>query len=140
MRADSSNQSGKHVDGWTVMLVDDDEAIVDTLRDVLEAEGYRVEAFTDALLALERLRAGVHVDMLVLDCVMPTMDGRQFMETLDAEGRSLPIVLVTALSDPGFCVDTRHPLVTALINKPFDLDQLLETLDSLRVRRSARAA
>lgn len=121
------------------MLVDDDEAIVDTLRDVLEAEGYRVEGFTDPIRALERLRSGAHADVVVLDCVMPTMDARRFMEVLGEEGRIVPIVLVTALSDPSFAVDTRHPLAAALINKPFDLDRLLETL-AVAARRPARAA
>lgn len=122
------------------MLVDDDEAIVETLREVLEAEGYRVEAFTDPIPALERLRAGTRADVVVLDCVMPSMHGGQFMEALAREGRMIPIVLVTALSDPGFCVDIRHPLAAALINKPFDLDQLLETLEEVCARRRARAA
>jgi len=121
------------------MLVDDDEAIVDTLRDVLEAEGYRVEGFTDPIRALERLRSGVRPDVVVLDCVMPNMDARRFMEVLTEENRAVPIVLVTALSDPGFAVDTQHPLVAALINKPFDLDRLIETL-AVTASRPARAA
>jgi two-component system response regulator MprA len=122
------------------MLVDDDEAIVETLREVLECEGYRVEAFTDPVPALARLLGGARTDAVVLDCVMPTMDGRQFMEALGKGGRPVPIVLVTALSDPGFCVDTRHPLAAALINKPFDLDQLLMTLEAVCAAGSARAA
>lgn len=122
------------------MLVDDDEAIVETLREVLEVEGYRVEAFTDPVPALARLLDGAQADAVVLDCVMPTMDGRQFMEALGRKSRQVPIVLVTALSDPGFCVDTRHPLAAALINKPFDLDQLLMTLDAVCSGRAVRAA
>ncbi|WP_063796711.1 response regulator [Chondromyces crocatus] len=122
------------------MLVDDDDAIVETLRDVLLTEGYQVAAFTDPLLALEQLRTGMRVDVLLLDCVMPTMDGRQFMEELIHDGRTMPIVLVTALSDPSFCVDARHPLVAALINKPFDLDQLIESLEAMRTGRASRAA
>jgi two-component system response regulator MprA len=111
-----------------IFVIDDDEAIVETLRDVLLAEGYVVEGYVDPIQALERLRAGARADAVVLDCVMPAMDGRRFMEVLAEEGRSVPIVLVTALCDPGFCVDPRHPLAAAVINKPFDLDRLLETL------------
>ena len=54
---DKGNGLGEAGEGRTVMLVDDDEAIVDTLRDVLEAEGYHVEGYTDPIRALERLRA-----------------------------------------------------------------------------------
>jgi two-component system response regulator MprA len=111
-----------------VLVVDDDEAIVETLQEVLEAEGYGVEGFTDPIRALERLRAGDAPDLIVLDCVMPVVDGRRFLEALAEEGRTIPVVLVTALCDPGFCVDPGHPLAAALINKPFDLDALLGTL------------
>jgi two-component system response regulator MprA len=115
--------------GRSVVIVDDDDAIVETLREVLEAEGYQVEGYTDPIQALERIRASEPPDALVLDCVMPVMDGRRFMEALAEEGRTIPIVLVTALCDPGFCVDLSHPLAAALINKPFDLDRLVETLE-----------
>lgn len=111
-----------------MLVVDDDEAIVETLQEVLEIEGYRVEGFTDPIRALERLRSGAAPDVVVLDCVMPVVDGRRFLEALAEEGRTIPVVLVTALCDPGFCVDPGHPLAAALINKPFDLDDLLDTL------------
>ncbi|WP_438015180.1 response regulator [Sorangium sp. So ce315] len=114
-----------------IVIVDDDDAIVETLEEVLLAEGYDVEGYTDPLEALERLRSQALPDALILDCVMPFMDGPHLMETLAAEGTTLPVVLVTALSDPGFCIDPNHPDATRIINKPFDLEQLLETLDDL---------
>ncbi|AUX25237.1 transcriptional regulator [Sorangium cellulosum] len=114
-----------------VVIIDDDDAIVETLEEVLEAEGYDVEGYTDPLEALEQLRSQAPPDVIVLDCVMPFMDGPRLMETLTAEGSTVPVVLVTALSDPGFCIDPNHPSATRVINKPFDLEQLLETLDDL---------
>ncbi|WP_437574913.1 response regulator [Sorangium sp. So ce887] len=132
-----------------IVIVDDDDAIVETLEEVLLAEGYEVEGYTDPLEALERLRSQALPDVIVLDCVMPFLDGPRLMETLAAEGRAVPVVLVTALSDPGFCIDPNHPDATRIINKPFDLEQLLETLDDLSsmppvnepgARRRARAA
>ncbi|WP_433928566.1 response regulator [Sorangium cellulosum] len=114
-----------------IVIVDDDDAIVETLEEVLLAEGYDVEGYTDPLEALERLRTKAPPDAIVLDCVMPFMDGPHLMETLAAEGMAVPVVLVTALSDPGFCIDPNHPDATRIINKPFDLEQLLETLDDL---------
>lgn len=132
-----------------IVIVDDDDAIVETLEEVLLAEGYDVEGYTDPREALERLRSQAPPDVIVLDCVMPFLDGPRLMETLAAEGRAVPVVLVTALSDPGFCIDPNHPDATRIINKPFDLEQLLETLDDLSsmppasepgARRRARAA
>ncbi|WP_437324280.1 response regulator [Sorangium sp. So ce381] len=132
-----------------IVVVDDDDAIVETLAEVLLAEGYEVEGYTDPLEALERLRSQAPPDAIVIDCVMPFLDGPRLIETLAAEGRAAPVVLVTALSDPGFCIDPNHPDATRIINKPFDLDQLLETLDDLtsappvsapEARRRARTA
>ncbi|MGK3986281.1 response regulator [Sorangium sp. So ce136] len=128
-----SDEQGDAVRGRRrrIVIVDDDDAIVETLEEVLLAEGYDVEGYTDSLEALERLRSQAPPDVIVLDCVMPFMDGPRLMETLAAEGKTVPVVLVTALSDPGFCIDPNHPDATRIINKPFDLEQLLETLDDL---------
>ncbi|KYF51168.1 two-component response regulator, partial [Sorangium cellulosum] len=98
-----------------IVIVDDDDAIVETLEEVLLAEGYDVEGYTDPLEALERLRSQAPPDALILDCVMPFMDGPRLMEALAAEGMRLPVVLVTALSDPGFCIDPNHPDATRII-------------------------
>ncbi|WP_437671660.1 response regulator [Sorangium sp. So ce131] len=114
-----------------VVIIDDDDAIVETLQEVLLAEGYDVEGYTDPIEALEQLRSQPPPDVIVLDCVMPAMDGPRLMETLAAEGSAVPVVLVTALSDPGFFIDPSHPQAARVINKPFDLEQLLETLDDL---------
>lgn len=114
-----------------IVIIDDDDAIVETLEEVLQAEGYEVEGYTDPLEALEQLRTNAHPDLIVLDCVMPVMDGPRLLETLAAEGCTVPVVLVTALSDPGFCIDPGHPHAARIINKPFDLEHLLETLDDV---------
>lgn len=114
-----------------VVIIDDDDAIVETLEEVLQSEGYEVQGYTDPVLALEELRAQRPPDIIVLDCVMPALDGPHLMKVLQDEGCTVPIVLVTALSDPGFCVDPNHPLAARIINKPFDLEQLLDTLDDL---------
>jgi DNA-binding NtrC family response regulator len=128
---DAGEQTGERGTTRRAVIVDDDEAIVETLEDVLMAEGYVVEGHTDPMRALERLCEGALPDVLVLDCVMPGMDGPALLEALNAAGRSMPVVLVTALSDPGFCVDPVGPHAARVINKPFDLDQLLETIDDV---------
>jgi DNA-binding response OmpR family regulator len=125
-----------------VVIIDDDDAIVETLEDVLQAEGYDVRGYTDPVHALEQLRAQqMPPDIIVLDCVMPAMDGPRVMEVLQAEGSTVPIVLVTALSDPGFCINPSHPMAARIINKPFDLEQLLDTLnDIVHARRKGAGA
>jgi DNA-binding NtrC family response regulator len=130
---------GKQAARRRIVIIDDDDAIVETLEEVLEAEGCDVQGYTDPIQALEELRTHAWPDVIILDCVMPTMDGPRVMAALAAEGSTVPIILVTALSDPGFCIDPSNPHAARIINKPFDLEQLLETLDEV-MSEPARAA
>src|SRR5260221_132606 len=83
----------------SVLIVDDDPVLVDSLRDLLSEEGYDTEGFTDARLALERLRGGARPSVLLLDYVMPVMSGEQFLDALDSAGISLKVVLFTAMHE-----------------------------------------
>jgi two-component system response regulator MprA len=115
-RATASARSGQ-----SIFVVDDDPDIVQLLEDVLDHEGFAVQGFTDPIAALATIAARPP-DLILLDCIMPGIDGREFMKALAQDGIDTPIVLLTALSDPNFCVDTAHVVV---LNKPFELDELL---------------
>jgi two-component system chemotaxis response regulator CheY len=112
-----------------VLIVDDDPVLVDSLRELLHEEGYAVEGFTDARVALARLRAGARPDVVLLDYLMPAMTGEQFIEELDASGLHPRIVLFTAMHESAF--QPKSSSIAGVIRKPFDLDPLLETLDRL---------
>jgi two-component system response regulator MprA len=112
------------------MVVDDDPSLVATLNHLLTEEGYAVEAFTDPLAALARLRQarnGQVPDVVLSDCIMPGLTGGELVVALREAGIDVPVVLMTALSDPSFCV---HPGEIRVINKPFDLDDLLAEIDA----------
>jgi DNA-binding response OmpR family regulator len=121
----------------SIVVVDDDPNVVELLRNILEKEGYAVEGFTDPSLALTKVGAEAP-DLILLDCIMPGIDGRDFMRALELAGIETPIVLLTALSDPNFCVDASRVVV---INKPFDVDNLLaEVARSISRAKKARPA
>ena len=84
--------------GARVLVVEDDEATRAILRDMLEREGCRVDVAENGFDALERL-AKAKPDIILLDLLMPTMDGFEFLEAL--RGSDIPIVVLTAkdLSD-----------------------------------------
>lgn len=115
----------------TVVLVDDDEDLVASLRELLEEENFAVEAFTDAHAALERLKHGTRPDVLLVDFVMPQMDGGEFLGACDGAGLDVPAVLFTAMNDIG----PRPRRAVSILRKPFELDALLDELG--RVRRAA---
>jgi CheY-like chemotaxis protein len=108
-----------------VFVVDDDPDVVELLEEILLREGYVVSGFTDPIAALAMV-GSQPPDLILLDCIMPGIDGGEFMKALEQDGIHTPIVLLTALSDPNFCVDTARAVV---INKPFDVDALLAEVE-----------
>lgn len=112
----------------TVFVVEDDVDTRDMLKRFLELEGFRVEAAGNGQQALERLQAGVQPCVIVLDLMMPVMDGWQFRQQ-QASDRALariPVIVVSAAGRERLIeVDADAHLI-----KPVDLDQLLD-----RVRR-----
>jgi DNA-binding response OmpR family regulator len=121
----------------TVVVVDDDPSFVETLESLLAAAGLAAEGFTDPLEALARLRRGPPPDLILLDCIMPGITGVELLERLAAAGVTAPVVMMTALSDPSFCV---HLEEVSVLNKPFQLDDLLAEVDAvLRPRSGPRS-
>lgn len=81
-----------------VLIVDDDFDMRESLRDILEDEGYTVAVAGDGLEALEYLRANPLPKLILLDWMMPRCDGAEFREQQRADPRlaSIPVVLLTA--------------------------------------------
>lgn len=106
----------------TILLVDDDEKIRTGLSALLESEGYAVVCAADGVEALEALSAGPPPSLILLDLMMPGMDGWQFLARRAAGGDSprIPIVLLSGL---GFIPDATG--VADFIAKPVHPEKLL---------------
>ena len=121
----------------TVLVVDDDDAIRDFLRSALEYEGYAVLAAGDGLDALtlcERYTA----DVILLDLMMPRLDGMAFLTRYrrqhgSAAGAVYVMSAVRAVVEQAVTED-----VDGMFVKPFDLDELLETVAGAIERRRER--
>jgi CheY-like chemotaxis protein len=108
----------------TIVVVDDEETICETLKDVLEEEGYAVECAGDGVEALSILRGmTVMPRMIILDLLMPRMDGNAVLTTLKADPALADIPVVVSTSDP-----SRAPSGVLIMRKPVDLDMLLDTV------------
>ena len=114
----------------TILVVDDEAAIVELLQAVLEDEGYEVVTAGDGREALVSLAAN-QVALVLSDVMMPRLDGRELARTMHADPahRAIPLVLLSAAS-PAIVQDTPH---AAFVPKPFDLDALLATVAQLLV-------
>lgn len=114
----------------TVYLVDDDEAVRDSLRWLLEGNNYRVECFDSAESFLNGYDDGM-VGCLILDVRMPGMSGLELQERLLARKASLPIIFVTGHGDVPMAVTTMKKGAVDFIEKPFneaDLRALVERM------------
>jgi DNA-binding response OmpR family regulator len=86
---------GKEMVNRKILIVDDDRKIADLVRAYLEKDGYRVSAAYDGLQALELARQK-RVDLIVLDLMLPGMDGLDVCRVLRGEGNQVPIIMLTA--------------------------------------------
>ncbi len=112
-----------------ILVVDDDPAVLGTVTDVLEFEGYKVATATNGAEGLDMVER-VRPKMVLLDMRMPVLDGWGFARTLKERGISLPILVMTAAQDARAWA---HEIGAAgYIPKPFDLVDLLSAVESVR--------
>lgn len=117
-----------------VLVVDDEPMVRETLGQVLSDEGYVVDLAIDGESALERVRAA-RPDMILLDLMMPGMNGRQFLAALRAEPAyaTVPVMIMTAVH--GLGVNPATLGASEVVEKPFNIDELLNKV-ALAVYRS----
>jgi two-component system response regulator MprA len=119
-----------------VLVVDDEPAVRESLRRALELEGYDVELAADGEEALERLGARSAADAVILDVLMPGIDGLEVCRRLRAGANAVPVLMLTARAE----VDSRVAGLDAgaddYLPKPFALAELLARLRAL-LRRAA---
>ncbi len=118
-------ESGNEIiDSTSVLVVDDDQAIQDTLREILQDEGYRVQTAGNGVEALRVLRR-VRPSLIVLDLNMPILSGDEFrvVQCLDPALRDIPTVVLSAVDR----LDARTPGlgVEVCLAKPIKLGDLL---------------
>jgi two-component system, OmpR family, response regulator MprA len=123
-----------------VFVVDDDAAVRESLGRALRLEGYEVELAADGSEALERLENdGADVDLVVLDVLMPTVDGLEVCRRLRRSGSRLPVLMLTARDEVADRVAGLDAGADDYVVKPFALAELLARVRAL-LRRSADAA
>ncbi len=80
-----------------ILIIDDDHDIRDVVSMVLAAEGYDVETATDGVAGLDRLRVGARPSLILLDMMMPRLDGEGFLRAMrsDPNTADIPVVILT---------------------------------------------
>jgi DNA-binding response OmpR family regulator len=123
-----------------ILLVEDEEHLAAGIRFNLELDGYEVETIADGLRALERLapapdgpvwEAGPEIDLVVLDVMLPGLDGFQIVERMREAGRHTPVLMLTAKGLPEDVVQGLEAGADDYLPKPFDLPVLLARVRGL---------
>jgi two-component system response regulator MprA len=123
-----------------ILVVDDEAAVRESLRRALALEGYDVELAADGAEALYRLDTGaVHPDAIVLDVLMPNVDGLETARRLRGAGNRTPILMLTARDEVEARVAGLDAGADDYVVKPFALAELLARLRAL-LRRTTNGA
>jgi CheY-like chemotaxis protein len=114
----------------TVLIADDDRALVAVLSEALAEEGYNVRIAYDGRMAIEAIQHA-SADLVIADIQMPRMSGLELHEAIRSRPRPVPVVLMSAWP----ALAAREDVV--VLEKPFDLDQVLATVASALSSRGA---
>jgi len=119
-----------------ILVVDDERAVRESLRRALELEGYEIELANDGQEALYRLESQAEPDAVILDLLMPGLDGLEVCKRLRRTGSKLPVLMLTARD----AVENRVAGLDAgaddYLTKPFALEELLARIRALLRRTS----
>ncbi len=109
--------------GELIMVIDDDESIRSALSDLLQDEGYRVEAVSGGSEALAHLSGGAPPQVILLDLMMPGIDGWRFRaeQMVNPSLAAIPVIVITAVTAP----EQSGGLGVAVFKKPLDTSALL---------------
>jgi two-component system response regulator MprA len=118
-----------------ILVVDDERAVRESLRRALELEGYEIELAEDGRHALDRLARDDQPDAVILDVLMPGVDGLEVCRTLRAQGSRLPVLMLTARTQVEDRVEGLDAGADDYLTKPFALEELLARVRAL-LRRS----
>jgi len=114
-----------------ILVVDDERAVRESLRRALELEGYEIELAADGSEALYRLDGSEEPDAMILDVLMPGVDGLEVCRRLRGSGSKLPVLMLTARTEVEDRVAGLDAGADDYVTKPFALEELLARVRAL---------
>lgn len=121
-----------------ILIVEDNPDLAFGLRNNLEIEGYDIETAEDGLIGLSRVRTW-KPDLVILDLMMPGLDGYRVLRTLRDEGNNTPVLILSAKGEEADKVRGFRMGADDFVSKPFSLLELLARVEALLRRAGADA-
>jgi CheY-like chemotaxis protein len=115
-----------------ILVVEDDQNIREVLAEVLKSEGYEVTTAENGASAQLLLCNGCHPNVIILDLLMPVVDGWEFLREKDRFCSGIPIIVMSAA-----CRDLVKLVPYPMLRKPIDVD---ESLDSVKRQSQSKSA
>jgi DNA-binding response OmpR family regulator len=114
----------------SILIIEDDEGVGPSIANLLRDEGYCVEVATSARVALDRLRTDPLPSLILLDLMMPGMDGIEFRVRQLADGRlaTVPVILLSAR--PDVALQAKKLLIEDYLMKPMNFEELLHVVQN----------
>ncbi|HTM22488.1 MAG TPA: response regulator [Kofleriaceae bacterium] len=111
-----------------ILLVEDDPDIRADLAEILVDEGFHVDTAAHGAIALDRMRMGPLPDLVLLDLMMPVMDGFQFRaaQVADPQLAAVPVLVLSGAAD--MLAQVHAIKAQAVVRKPFRIDQILQAI------------
>lgn len=111
-----------------ILIVDDDKAICDYMQTLLERDRYQVKTINDPLLVEEEVRQG-HYHLIILDLMMPNMDGIELLGRVRKIDKDVAVVIFTGYPNLETAVASMKLDAVDYVKKPFNVDEFREVLD-----------
>ncbi len=120
-----------------ILIVEDEKLLADSLKTLLEKKGFQVECVYDGEAGAEYAELGVY-DLLILDVMMPKLDGFQLARQVRAKRCGTPILMLTARSELEDRIEGLNAGADYYLTKPFDTRELLACINALLRRQGAQ--
>lgn len=119
-----------------ILLIEDEKLLADSLQTLLTAKGFQVEAVCDGRTGAEYAELGIY-DLLILDVMMPGLNGYEVARRVRAKRCAVPILMLTAKSDILDRIEGLNAGADYYLTKPFDTRELLACINALLRRQGA---
>lgn len=120
-----------------ILLIEDEKLLADSLKTLLTAKGFQVEVVYDGESGAEYVELGIY-DLLILDVMMPGLNGYQVARRVRAKRCAVPILMLTAKSDLMDRIEGLNAGADYYLTKPFDTRELLACINALLRRQGGQ--
>lgn len=117
-----------------ILVVEDNLRLADTLADALRAENYMVDIANDGLQGYEDAASGIY-DILILDLMLPKMNGYEVLSSLRSDGNHIPVLILSARSELDDKLQGFRIGADDYVTKPFEIEELIMRIQAITRRR-----